>query len=598
MTIRSPIATIALGVSLVLFFAGAAGAQAQPTIPVRDIRPGMRGYGLTVFSGTEPERFDVEVVGVLTNYLPRQDLILIRCRHPVLEHSGIVAGMSGSPIYIEGRLAGALAYGWRFAKDPVAGVTPIDNMFAELSRPVRGLPGARTGLLPVSLPTLMTRGPPLDDYWSNFHRDDTQEALVPAAAPLFVTGFGRSVRAIVDRLFSPFGLVPLQGGGGGRSRTGGGPSSLVAGGALGVQLMRGDMDASAIGTVTALRDGRVLAFGHPMFNSGQTQVPVTTARVLMFLASLQRSFKIAEPIAEVGSLVQDRQSCIIADPRRRAQMVPIRVTARRQGEPAADTYRMEIVQHRFLTPALALVAASNALEASSQDVADVTYDTTARIDVHGHARLDLSDHGFAPGGMNDPGEIGGLRVFDAIGRILSNPFQEARIDGIEIDLSLRFARDVSEIRAIYLVSDQLEASERVNVYVSLLPYGGSVRTEVVPIEIPREAAGREIEIEVAAGDRVRPDLAEPENLPELLHNLRQAYPASSLVVSVRLPAPGVALRGHVVRALPPSALEALRPANSSDTGDPFMTAERTVVPLGRVLLGRERIRARVREVVR
>ncbi|MGZ3443333.1 MAG: SpoIVB peptidase S55 domain-containing protein, partial [Polyangia bacterium] len=275
--------------------ASAAGASATAPVtiappkhvsimPISEIRAGMKGYGLTVFQGLKPERFDIRVISVLHNFLPKQDIILVQSDDPRLIHSGIVAGMSGSPIYIEGRLAGALSYGWHFAKDPIAGVTPIETMMAELKRPLRGrlsTPVAEAANEPRNQPRAADGRRSLDDVIASRREGNDRLAarapmlarlplpplpeggeprLVRASVPLSLAGFGAAAFAELTHALEPFHVVPLQAGGAGRGN-GAGPSRFEDGGSIAVELIRGDVSAAGTGTVTRVEGDKVLAFG-------------------------------------------------------------------------------------------------------------------------------------------------------------------------------------------------------------------------------------------------------------------------------------------------------------------------------------------------
>ncbi|HET7542484.1 MAG TPA: SpoIVB peptidase S55 domain-containing protein, partial [Polyangiaceae bacterium] len=256
--------------------AHADGVSNRPDImPVSDIHPGMKGYGLTVFQGTQPERFDVEVIDVLKNFRPKQDLILVKTKHPRLEVTKVVAGMSGSPIYLNDRMIGAYAYGWSFGSEPVAGVTPIRNMLDELARPLpdridgwplKLVPFAPAAGKPVAREHRASSDPgrryqgDLGRYDLSEHaaqlaraigRDDSQlvSALRPVSTPILMGGMSSRSVSFAQRLLTPLGLEPLQAGGS-ASTEASAPTRYVDGGAVGVELVRGDMSAMGLGTVT------------------------------------------------------------------------------------------------------------------------------------------------------------------------------------------------------------------------------------------------------------------------------------------------------------------------------------------------------------
>ncbi|MCP4680126.1 MAG: hypothetical protein GY854_32460, partial [Deltaproteobacteria bacterium] len=236
-------------------------AAALRTISTDEIKPGMKGYGLTVFKGTEPERFGVEVVAVVPNFMLRQNIILIRCDHPVTDKAGVIGGMSGSPIFIEDRLAGALAYGWRFNKDPLAGVTSIDDMLEVLKRKQRNTGLDRLRRTSSAFQPRASKKPRVvasssRDYFKLFDNPG-ESSIIPARTPLTLGGFLGPARTILEKALEKFGIDPVVGGG--TSGKGDGPKKFVNGGAIGVQLIRGDMSATGIGTVTLVKGKNVLA---------------------------------------------------------------------------------------------------------------------------------------------------------------------------------------------------------------------------------------------------------------------------------------------------------------------------------------------------
>jgi hypothetical protein len=563
-------------------------AQATPEIiPVSEIRAGMRGYGLTVFQGTKPERFEVKVISVLHHFLPKQDIILIQSDDPRLLHSGIVAGMSGSPIYLEGRLAGALAYGWNFAKDPIAGVTPIESMLAEMKRPLRGklsTPSA-TAMNDSAPPVVAPTG------------QSTEPRLVRAAVPLSISGFTSSAISSLTEAFAPYGMVPLSGGGAGKKpatpRPPGAPI-FEPGSAIAVQLVRGDVSVAATGTVTYVSGDKVLAFGHPMFNVGEVYLPIATAEVHTFMSALSSSFKLSSPIEEVGTLLQDRQSCILADVSQRTDMIPVTVTvAAGRGRPE-QTFHTEVVRHRFLTPILATSVVDNAAKAVASDVADATITLRSNLAVRGHKPLELVDHLYSPDGVSSRTLMSATGV-KAIGDLLFNPFSPANLDKIDVRVEVDYKADVAEIVGVSLTSDELEPGSRPALTVTLRPYAGKETTQTIPLEIPRALAGQTVKLVATAGNLARPETAPPENLAGYIDNLRKGYPARSIVVSLETPDEGVIMRGSVIPDLPGSVIDTLRPGASTRRADTFKRALRLVVPTRGIVTGKQEITVHIRE---
>jgi hypothetical protein len=586
-------------------------SQTPATLPVSAIHPGMKGYGLTVFRGETPERFDVEVIDVLHRFRPDQDLILIRTAHPILNHAIVVGGMSGSPIYLEGKLVGAYAYGWSFGNEPVAGVTPIANMLAEVNRPLDPEIWRALG----TLPTLAQRAPAADGGGARgllarssalsglrahaqraFDWSSVQTAYgvpLPATTPLQLSGFGERALALLGDAFAPFGMLPVQAGSaagsGKRSSTG-----YVDGGSLGVQLVRGDISAMAIGTVTHVLGKRLVGFGHPMLELGQAGLPTCTARVVHIFSSQQRSFKLAEPIAPLGALIQDRQAAIVVDQSLEADTVA--VTVRIHGVQGAQrtTWNMHVASHRLLTPGLVLGAIVNSLEATVADRGDAVLEVDSRVRLDKYGDQVTKDFVYGAAGPTDGGALGHIRLFNVMSAAYANPFEPARVREIALDLNVHFGRNVETIVDARLPSDTVDPGAEVNLAVTLQHYDESEHTEWIPLTVPRSAAGESIEINVQAGDDVEIDQPKPTSLADVLEKVRAGYPATSLVLSTKLPAQGVKLRGQLVGSLPGSALDTFQPANEAERGALFPRYERKELPVGSVLTGSAKLKLNVR----
>lgn len=581
----------------------------------------MKGYGLTVFRGTRPERFDVEVIDVLHNFEPDQDMILIRTPHPVLDKAMVVGGMSGSPIFFDGKLAGAYAYGWLFAKEPIAGVTPIANMLAEMARPVDPRLWKALGTLPTlaqrvanprasaatngsrlaGLPPYLGDGPydaftALRQHAARVYRTTSVDArFTPAVTPVMVAGLGDGVIAALGGELERFGMVALQAGGGQRTSDASLRAAFEDGGAIGVQLMRGDIQATAIGTVTHVAGERLVAFGHPMMHAGQIALPTATARVLHVLSNERRSFKIAETVAPFGALVNDRQAAIVVDTRLVAETIPVRV--RVVGVPGAPRpeWNVDIASHRMLTPMLAFASILNAVDVTTADQTDVVFEATTRVEVEGHGAVTLTDVGYSGLGAGTPMALGQLRLFRVIGAAYGNPFEDTRIRRIDVELKLRFAHDVVDIVDAMVPAPVVDPGKDARVLVILRPFAGDDEVRAVDVPIPWSAAGQSVEIVFEAGSAVQLDQPVPENLAQILDNVRAGYAATSMVASMKLPSRGLRLRGHVAQDLPGSALDMLQLEGEANRPASFITQRRQEIPLGRVVNGSAKVKFNVRE---
>ncbi len=585
----------------------------------------MRGHGLTVFRGTQPERFEVEVVDVLHNFRPNMDLILVRTEHPILEHARTVAGMSGSPIYLDGRLAGAYAYGWPFGRDPIAGVTPISSMFAEMDRPVRpdSFPGADrlspvprrqrrsaaprrpsqarlAGLSPYLADAPPTAFSPLEAHAA---RNGSRPAhgprgMMPAATPIMLGGMTDAVANLLAERLEPFGLVALQAGGGSRAQGGGAAPSFVDGGAISVQLIRGDISATPIGTVTHVGRNRTVAFGHPMMNAGEVGLPTGTARVLHILASESRSFKIAEAREPLGTLIHDRQPTIVVANRLRAETIPVRIRIRGVPEAPKTEWNVEVAAHRVLSPVLVFSAIANALQTTASDHTDVMFTATSTVEIDGRSPVEVEDVGYMASGPNDPGTISRLRLFELMEVAYGNPFEETRVRRVDVELALRFERDVDQIVDAAITSAEVDPGSTVNVHVRLRHRGQPDRTRIFPIEVPMRAAGESVKIKITSGARVSLEQPQPRSVDDLVRIVRRRLPATQLAISLKMPTRGMTFAGHVVDNLPASALDSLSMVNDTENSRPFVTYDRQLHDMGSVVHGSARLTLRVRETPR
>lgn len=592
--------------------AQAGAATARPdTMPVSQIKRGMKGYGLTVFEGTRPERFDVEVIDVLKNFRPRQDLILVKTKHPRLEIVKVVAGMSGSPIYLDNKMVGAYAYGWSFGSEPVAGVTPIDNMLEDLVRP---LPDKIFGWpLKTAAKGKAGTAPLAASDSGRFHgasydlrehaaalaqqRAPSASAAAPVATPLLVGGMTNSAIALTRDLMSPLGMEPLQAGGGG-TQDPSAPKRYEDGGAIGVQLIRGDMSAMGLGTVTRVEGDKLVAFGHPMMEAGVTALPTSIGKVLWFLASDQRSFKIGMGVREVGALIQDRQASIVISHSAQAPVVPFKVSIKGMPGLPSSNWRFEIAHEKFMTPSFMAVAVGSALQAVANERQDVSWTAVSKLKIKGYGEIKLEDYGVAIGGTPEAGEFARSNLVRAAGAVLNNPWQPAVLEGAEMEIELHYARDILRLRGAELLEPEIDAGKPARIRVTLVPYTGPEQTRVLSVDLPSYLAGQTVSLEIAPGYTEEREVAPPDSLKDLVQNfVNPIYPPKSLVVSFDSGG-GLAFRGRVAKNLPPGAIDAIRPTTSSIAPDAVESSVRAITPIGQFVVGRDRVNVSIRPVLR
>jgi hypothetical protein len=600
-----------VSIPLTLKLAQAVPGPSDAIMPISEVKIGMKGYGLTVFRGTEPERFDVEILGTLRRFRPNQDLILVKTGHPRLEVAKVVAGMSGSPVFLNGRMIGAYAYGWQFGAEPIAGVTPIQSMLDEMARPLpimRPVPGA-----PVA-----GAATPGTSYQGDGGRYDLREHarqlasratavagaaqgsnLVPVATPILLGGMGDRATKVARDLFEPLGLDAVQGTGTGSTVDPDAPKHYVNGGAIGVQLVTGDISAMGLGTVTRVEGDKLVAFGHPMMNAGVAAMPTAVGRVLWILASQARSFKLGEAVRPLGALVNDRQAAIVVDAKSNAPTFPATVEINGvEGAPHTH-WSFTIAHDKFMAPSFVALAVGSAIEATTSERRDVTWRAMTEIVLTGHGTLKIEDGGVAVGGTPDSDDWSRSRAVQAIGSILNNAWQPARVEKVKTKIEVRFARESYRLRGVDALADVLDAGQPAKLRLRLVPFAGPEEQKIIEVPIPRELAGKEIDIELSPGYAESPDLPAPEKLADLIANLpRRFYPLDSVVASIKLAEHGVAFHGQVATRLPPGALDMLRPASATKAPEPFVSYVRTAIPIHRLLEGKDHVKVRIRPVLR
>jgi len=527
--------------------------SADEFMAVRDIKPGMKGYGLTVFSGTKIERFDVEVVSIMKQAMGKMDLILIRMSGGPLAHSGIVAGMSGSPVYINEKLIGAVAYGWTFAKDPIAGVTPIHEMLTVLKRK-RSNHTQTAAIDPTK-------------------RAEPEGALRPISTPLMVSGVSMRLLNGLQPTFDRFGIFPVQSGGS-APKYGGPPPDLKPGSAVGVQLIRGDMDMAAIGTVTYRQGDRILAFGHPMFQGGSVDFPMVEGYVHLTLARQNRSYKLAGSRAVVGRVSRDYMPAIGGEMGKQARMIPCQVTVKSASTGKTHKYNYEMVDNKMWTPMLTQIAISDSISTTEADSGEMMVDIAAAIHIKGRpGPVRIANTFFGPSGFF----AGVMDVRSATQDLLTNNFRKAAIQRITADVAVRPGRETASIETARVDQAAAIPGKTIDVVVGLRPYKAEgITFRTVQIRIPETLqkgyALRIIVSNARTGEflaqSLRPGAFRPSDFSQVVRLIEEHKNNKTLVVHALLPDMGITEQGETLPSLPSSFL-AIMNGSASRAGGNF-----------------------------
>jgi sugar lactone lactonase YvrE len=541
----------------------------------------MRGFGRSVFAGTKIETFKITVLGVLKKIDFGGDMILIRVEDgpPVKQKSGISAGMSGSPIYINGKIIGALAFAWPFAREPVAGVTPIHQML-EAYAPGSGGREAGTG-------SLQPIGPPLVIGGKRIARVNvvptaaeatavSAQTLVmaPVATPVFISGMGRPALQQLQEKFGRYGLMAMPGPGRVESAA---PVKLEPGAAVGAQLVEGDVDVTAIGTVTYVKGDRVIAFGHPLFGLGSVDVPMTTAYIHGIISSQEVSFKMGSPIQAVGHISQDRNWSIGGEVGKPARMVSAQFNIRDLDRGVSRAYAIRTIRHKQMTSALlygSLVNAVGSVAPADEGTTRSTMEITA-AGLPPIRRETVFSKGPRSSGFEalfaDPfaavpmGEL--LELLDTLE---NNKFAPVPVESLKVTIEVSQERDVATVERAYIDRKRAKPGETLRIGVVIQPFNKPKELKELELTLPRNLPSGRLQIGVSGGQSTARTLSwlgiqrpPARTLPQLLTNLAERERSSDLVVEVELPVVGVSASGLEFPNMPNSVAEVLAAANPS-----------------------------------
>jgi len=579
-----------------------AGLPAQTkNFPIDEIRPGMVGVGRTVFDGDRLEDFKVTIIGVLRNSIgTRRNLILARLEGGPLANTGVIAGMSGSPVYIDGRLVGAVSYSLgQFPKEPIAGITPIDEMREDAT-----LPGPRRQAARIDLPLPLTQEGlraslrqafswmrPFADSPSDVQVLRGDGSLVnagmgtmlrPIATPLTLGGFEPGVIDPIATAFRDQGFLPIMAGSlQGPGPAGPGPAARAAaasplrpGDPIGVALLNGDLEVGATGTVTDVDGDHVYAFGHPFYGLGPTEFPMTRAHIFGILPSLASSQKIASTGDVIGTISQDRATTIAGTLGPGPNMIPIKLTLNAE-RGTRKTFNISMVRDQLLTPLLAYVSILNTLTSYERQNGVGTYAVkgTATLKKYG----DLSFEDLFTG--DQPSVGAAASVVGPINLLLRNAFEDVEFSGVSLEIDASEQPRSATLERAWVGATRVKAGATVEVNVALRTYRGDQVTRSVPIQIPANARGS-VTVMVADGARLsqfetRELQVQPQQsrgLPQMIRVLNGARKNNRLYVRLVTRDDGAVVKGEPLAALPGSVLAVMEADRNGGSFRPLQSA--------------------------
>jgi hypothetical protein len=453
-------------------FALAAALAAQTGFfPLQDVKPGMRGIGKTVFSGSQVDEFQVEILGVLDNVGPKESLILARLSGGPLEHTGVMAGMSGSPVYIDGKLVGAVAMAFPFAKDPIAGIRPIQDMMRPATAPVER---AAIALADRDLTRVLPRPEPMPAG---------EARMVDIATPISFGGFSRATLGAFAPQLRALGLEPRQGiTAGGKIEPGmGNPADLKPGSMISVELMAGDLSVGADGTVTYIDGNRVWAFGHRFLAVGATALPFARADVIALLPNLNTSFKLASAREWMGTILQDHDTAIAGELGKRATLVPVSIAVSRAGRPV-ESYRVQMVDDPLLSPLLLQLAVYSAIDATERTVGASSIRVTGEVEFQNAPAPVRLDNMYA--GDNGSAMLVSLSAAVPVAYVMQSGFSTLELKRVAINIEAFDQKKQLTIDGISVSRREARPGDKVLLNVVLAGENGAETTRQVEYQVP------------------------------------------------------------------------------------------------------------------
>jgi SpoIVB peptidase S55 len=571
--------------------------------PLSEVRPGLKGVGRTVFQGDNITEFQVEILGVLRNAVaPKQDLILARLSGGPLAETGVIAGMSGSPVYIDGKLVGAVALAFPFSKEPIAGITPIEQMIdvvpqartaadghlraSEATRAAAGDPAASTASLragaiaslgasqgfkivdspggPRLIPDPAETGA-VPAWMKRFTSQSSLNSMVNLSLPLHFGGFPGSLVEAYAPIFRAMGFEPMAGGvlSGAPAPMAGDSDAikgLVPGSMVSLFLVSGDLNLNADCTVTYRKGDDLYACGHRLLQVGPAEIPFAPAHVLATVPSLSSSFKIDVPGQPVGTIQQDRFSAVYGVLGDKASLIPVHITLdstlNRQ-----TTYNLNIIQEPFLSPLLLNLAVVSVLTATERAMGPSTLDIKGKIRLSGGQSVDLEDVASSEMGAAGPA---GLAIATPLNYIMNSNFPGLHVEGIDIGAVSQDERRVADVEQVWATQSEVHPGDHIEVTALLRTPSGESLTEKIPVTIPDSVSDKMLSLIVGGGAglnamqfRITPLAGSPRSLDQLVRALNRMRRNNRLYALLMSPQRSFTLQGDEYPSPPPSLLQTL-----------------------------------------
>lgn len=571
--------------------------SAIPIFSLKDVKPGLKGKGKTVFQGRKVEEFDVEILGILKNPIPGKDLIIARLKGDTIQKTNVIQGMSGSPVYVDGKFLGTVSYAFPWSTEPVAGITPAEDIFSipKTTSP----PSSAHSLIPFKKSLTVSE---IEKLASLLNASSSIKGIFHETPVL--TNFLNS-SSLIKSLFSWMGLssfvfLPVEQGEKSRGR-------FLEGDPIAVQLVRGDWDLSAVGTISYVDGDSFYAFGHPLFNLGPVDFPVAKAEVITVVPNQQASFKLATVGESVGRLIQDRYSGIYGKIGESPSLVPLKIEIAKEKSGKREL-KFQIVNQRFLSPILFLLSIYNSLlsEFLGNELeepgfhGDVTISLDGEVIISEGRNVKIEDYFSGESALLDASLLPTAIIY----YLLNNEFENVKIQDIKLRISLLESVDSVSIERVWVERNEVEANKNVNIKVFLKTWRGKERIEEVSLPIPKLRPGKEIEVVIADAESmynlevkayrggVMP--ASMEQLIRALNNLRKN---NRIYFKLRIPNEASFLKGEEISSIPLFFKSVIGSSRASSSPVPVLrsTLKEYQYPLDKVVKGFKVVKLKIKE---
>jgi len=582
-------------------------------LPLEEVRVGQKGIARTVFSGTEPQDFGVEILGVVPGYpSPRQSMIIARLSGEQVQRTSVFAGMSGSPVYIDGKLVGAIAFSFPFSKEPIAGITPIKQMIGMFEQGVASESGRASN--PARAPRTISYAQLASTEWKpEWPKTNANGSLfiapvavnsplaallgqqfAPIATPVVFSGISPQALAQFTGQLQSGGLLPVSGVGGAAPITGLAPvneKTLAPGTSVSVQLVRGDYSIAAAGTVTHRDGDKVYAFGHPFLSLGSADMPMTESSVVTVIPSTLNSFKLSVPGQMVGAISQDRATGIFGQLKRAPRMIPVTINLRTSRD-RTEIFTYEVANDEFLTPLLLNLTIFSTISSSERSLGDSTISIRGQINVKGQKPISLERRFSA----QNAGMMAAGSVATPVAALLSSGFDGVELGAITLDIASTDARMAGTLDRIALDRTEVRSGETVEVQAYVRTDSGKQFVQRIPVEIPVDVPLGQLVLFVGDGGTLQQATAAmnfvPQDLGQLVGAINKIKKNDRLYVKLFRITSGAVIGTDEMPNLPPSFVATLNSDRSSGGFTPTVLSpidEKELPPAEFVISGQQLI---------